>query len=67
MPKDAPLSAYIYVVLQANGSGFREVLRTCLDAALEEFGLTAKWEARGREEGREQDVNRDFHRTPFPE
>jgi hypothetical protein len=61
MPKGAPLSAYLYVVLQANSSGFREVLRmsdASFEAVLEEFGLTAKWEARGKEEGREEDVKR---------
>jgi hypothetical protein len=57
MPKGAPLSAYIYILLQANVSGFREVLAmsdASFEEVLEEFGLTAKWEAKGREEGREE-------------
>ncbi|MDR1635805.1 MAG: hypothetical protein LBR93_00555 [Treponema sp.] len=61
MPKGAPLSAYIHVLLQANSSGFREVLRmsdASFEAVLEEFGLPAKWKAKGREEGREEDVKR---------
>jgi hypothetical protein len=57
MPKGAPLSAYMYTLLQANAAGLREVLTmpdTTIEDVLEEFGLTAKWEAKGREEGREE-------------
>jgi hypothetical protein len=53
MPDGAPISAYMHTILRANLAGLREVLRmsdATIDDVLEEFGLTAKWEARGREE-----------------
>ena len=61
MPKGAPLSAYLYTVLQANSQGFKEILAmsdASFEAVLEEYGLTAKWEAKGREEGRDAAVKR---------
>jgi hypothetical protein len=57
MPKGAPLSAYIHMVLEANSKGLREMRAmsdTSLDAVLEEFGLAEKWETKGREEGLER-------------
>jgi hypothetical protein len=57
MPRGAPIRAYMYVVLGANSEGLREVMRmteASFEAVLEEFGLPAKWEARGREEGWEK-------------
>jgi hypothetical protein len=61
MPEGAPLSAYMYTVLRANVAGLREVLEmsdATFEEVLEEFGLAAKWEAKGREEGREEAVKR---------
>ncbi|MDR1030079.1 MAG: hypothetical protein LBL76_04330 [Treponema sp.] len=61
MPKGAPLSAYMYVVLQANSPGFKEVLRmseASFEEVLEEFGLTAKWEAKGWDEAHGEDVRK---------
>jgi predicted transposase YdaD len=61
MPKGAPLSAYMYMILQANTGGLREVMTisdATLEEVLEEFGLTAKWEAKGWEQGRQEDVKR---------
>ncbi|MDR2500952.1 MAG: hypothetical protein LBD37_07740 [Treponema sp.] len=49
--KEAPAGAYLYAVLQANVEALREVLameELTLEKVLEEFGLTAKWEARGK-------------------
>jgi hypothetical protein len=60
MPKGSPLLAYMYMVFGANSAGVKE-LRGMADAfeeALEEFGFIEKWEARGREEGREEDVKK---------
>jgi hypothetical protein len=57
MPKEAPLSAYMYRVLAANPQEFREVMKMSdltFEGVLEEFGLTAKWEEKGWEEGREE-------------
>ncbi|MDR2500866.1 MAG: hypothetical protein LBD37_07305 [Treponema sp.] len=52
--KEAPAGAYLYAVLQANVEALREVLameELTLEKVLEEFGLTAKWEARGEARG----------------
>jgi hypothetical protein len=52
MPKGAPLSAYLYTVLRANSRGLREMLAmsdATFEAVLEQYGLTAKWEAKGLE------------------
>jgi hypothetical protein len=60
MPKGSPLSAYIYMVFGANRAGVKE-LRGMADAfeeVLEEYGFIEKWEERGREEGREEDVKK---------
>jgi hypothetical protein len=50
MPKGAPLAAYLHTVLQANSRGLREMLamsEASFEAVLEEYGFTAKWEAKG--------------------
>jgi hypothetical protein len=60
MPRGSPLSAYIYMVFGANRAGVKE-LRGMADAfeeVLEEYGFIEKWEERGREEGREEDVKK---------
>jgi hypothetical protein len=57
MPKGAPLSAYLHTVLQANSQGVRELItmsEASFEAVLEEYGLTAKWEAKGLEKGLEK-------------
>jgi hypothetical protein len=54
MPRGAPLSAYLYTVLQANGTGFKEMMgmsEVSFEAVLKEYGLTAKWEAEGLQKG----------------
>jgi hypothetical protein len=55
--KESQMAAYLYVILQANAKTVQEVLEMnneeelTLDEVLEKFGLTAKWEARGKAEG----------------
>jgi hypothetical protein len=59
MPKEAPLSAYLHTLLQANSRGARELIamsKASFEAVLEEYGFTAKWKAEGREETREETV-----------
>jgi hypothetical protein len=61
MPKGAPLSAYLHTVLQANSHGLKEMMKmsyASFEAVLEEYGLTAKWEARGLERGLEEGLER---------
>jgi hypothetical protein len=56
LPAEAPSSAYMYMILQANSEGLREVMQmsdAALEAVFEEYGLTKKWEARGIEQGEE--------------
>jgi hypothetical protein len=70
MPKGSPLSAYISMVLRANPGGFREVMAMSdmsFESVLEEFGLTTKWEKKGREEGREEVVNMLYRYGMTPE
>jgi hypothetical protein len=57
MPKGAPLSAYISMVLQANVPGTKELAamsEAALETALKECGLITKWETRGLEKGLEK-------------
>jgi hypothetical protein len=57
MPEGAPLSAYLHTVIRANDPGVKEALamsEASLEAVFEEFGLTAKWEAKGWEKGWEE-------------
>jgi hypothetical protein len=52
--KEAEAGAYLYAVLEANIETLQEVLamgELTLEKVLEESGLTAKWEARGKTEG----------------
>jgi hypothetical protein len=65
MPKGAPLSAFLRILLEANKHGLREMemseaveLSDELEEILEELGVTAKWEAKGLEKGLEQAVRR---------
>ncbi|MDR0622964.1 MAG: hypothetical protein LBG10_00860, partial [Treponema sp.] len=70
LPKGSPLAAYISMVLRANPGGFREVMAMpdmSFESVLEEFGLTTKWENKGREEGREETVNRLYQYGMAPE
>jgi predicted transposase YdaD len=53
------MDAYMQVILNANAGVFLEVGRMgngtlTFDDVLVELGLTAKWKAEGREEGREE-------------
>jgi hypothetical protein len=62
MPEGAPLSAYVYTVLRANGPGVKEALamsEVSLEAVFEEFGLTAKWEAKGWEKGLQEGLEKN--------
>jgi hypothetical protein len=57
MPQGAPLSAYMHTVIRANSPGVKEALamsKVSIDEVFEEYGLTAKWEAKGRKEERNQ-------------
>jgi hypothetical protein len=59
MLKRAPVGAYLDVVLRANAGVVMEIARRgdgmpALDDVLTELGFTARWEARGREEGIEK-------------
>jgi hypothetical protein len=52
--KDAAKGAYLYAVLQANLKTLQEVMameELTLEKVLEDAGLIAKWEARGKEQG----------------
>lgn len=67
MPRGTPAWAYMSMVLQANSSGLKEMLAmsdsvVALDEVLEEYGLTAKWEARGLERGREKGLEEGLER-----
>jgi flagellar biosynthesis/type III secretory pathway protein FliH len=65
MPKGAPLSAYLYTILRANSSGLREMMAmsdASFEAVLEEYGLTAKWEARGLERGLEKGLEKGIQK-----
>jgi predicted transposase YdaD len=48
------------MVFGANRAGVKELrgMADVFEEVLEEYGFTAKREARGREEGREEDVNK---------
>ncbi|GHV80976.1 hypothetical protein AGMMS49944_27670 [Spirochaetia bacterium] len=56
----ADLAAYLAVVLKVNSAAFKELVMRdskaalTLDQALEETGLTAKWEARGEAKGKSE-------------
>jgi hypothetical protein len=57
--KDAPVRAYLDVILRANSAMIREVLSMSdealtLERALEEAGLIAKYESRGKARGEEE-------------
>jgi hypothetical protein len=58
MPHGAPLGAFLYTILQVNSPGLKEMLGMSFEAVLEEFGLTAKWEAKGLEKGMERATKR---------
>jgi DNA-binding NarL/FixJ family response regulator len=61
MPEELSLSAYLYTLLQADDGGFKEMLaivNRSVEAVLEEFGLSEKWETKGMERGREEAVRR---------
>jgi hypothetical protein len=61
MPKGAPLSAYLWMVIGANKAKFKELMTmsSAFEQVMEECGLTAKWEARGLERGLKQGLERD--------
>jgi hypothetical protein len=57
LPKGSPLTAYLAMVLQANGTGLEEVVEmpnVTLEEVLEKHGFIERWEARGREIGLEK-------------
>ncbi|MDR0641103.1 MAG: hypothetical protein LBG07_01425, partial [Treponema sp.] len=60
----APLGAYLWMVLQANGEKLKEIegMAKSLEKVLESYGFTAKWEARGREEGMEEGMERGLEK-----
>jgi hypothetical protein len=65
MPKGAPLSAYLHTILRANSLGFREMVAmsdASFEAVLEEYGLTAKWEAKGLEKGLEKGLQKGLQK-----
>jgi hypothetical protein len=60
--KAARLDAYLYAIMRANAGVLEEAMRMSksaktLDRVLEEAGLTAKWEERGRDKGRHEGWN----------
>jgi hypothetical protein len=65
MPEGAPLSAFLHTVLRANGPGVKEALamsEVSLDEVFEEFGLTAKWEAKGWEKGLKEGLKKGLEK-----
>ncbi|MDR0730022.1 MAG: hypothetical protein LBF63_00005 [Treponema sp.] len=52
------MGAYLYALIQANMAGFKEMVEMSdamtIEDVLEEYGFTARWEARGIEKGREE-------------
>jgi hypothetical protein len=61
LPEGAPLTAYLSMVLQANGLGLEEMVEmsnVTLEEVLEKHGFIEKWEARGLEKGMEQGLER---------
>jgi hypothetical protein len=56
VPKEVSPRAYLWMVVGANEAKYKELLTmsSAFEKVMEECGLTAKWEARGREEGREE-------------
>jgi hypothetical protein len=60
MPKSSPLSAYLWMVVGANKAKFKELMTmsSAFEEVVEKYGLTAKWEARGRERGRKEGLER---------
>jgi hypothetical protein len=65
MPEEVPLSAYLYTLLQANDCGYKEMLamaNTSVQAVLEEFGFSEKWEARGLQKGREEGLQKGLEK-----
>jgi flagellar biosynthesis/type III secretory pathway protein FliH len=65
MPEGAPLSAYLHTVIRANGPGVKEALamsEVSLDEVFEEFGLTAKWEAKGWEKGLKEGLEKGLEK-----
>jgi hypothetical protein len=60
--KEAPMGAYLHALIQANMMGFKEMVEmndaVTIEDVLEEYGFTARWEARGLERGLERDVKK---------
>jgi hypothetical protein len=66
MPQGAPLSAYIHTVIRANSPGVKEALamsKVSIDEVFEEFGLTAKWEAKGWKKGWEDGLKDGWEKS----
>jgi hypothetical protein len=55
---EGPVRAYLHVLLQANTGGFEEMVKmgdaVTIEDVLKKYGFTARWEAKAREEGREE-------------
>jgi hypothetical protein len=53
MPEGSPLSAYMYMILQANMPGVKEMTEmsgAALEKVMREYGFIEKWKTEGREE-----------------
>jgi hypothetical protein len=60
MPAGTPMAAYLYMVVGANEVSYKELVEMSnkFDKLMEECGLAAKWEAKGRKEEQKQAVRR---------
>jgi hypothetical protein len=66
MPEGMPLSAFLHTLFQANSFGLEEMIamaEASYEAVLEKYGLTAKWEAKGLQKGREMGLEEGWEKA----